>query len=267
MVANFISRELARGEAQAPTYTPYISDDAGAAPWHVTADEHSMAITKWPTNGQARQADRPQKLHFRAWLMYRISFIFTADICGAWLPFGRISAHMNNVSALLRPFASQSPKTSPYLLLTTTPCLPNWMSLRERAEWTFGAADFADLLPSGHARFKAHAVAQCAKPAVPPVKVTNAWGPPPVSKTGAPKRVWRPRMKSLGIYLPIRRRKLTELTIARPNRGSQNRRPLSVNVPARPSLRRRSHPADTRTGKYQNRKWAFLLCRPPGGFQ
>ena len=87
-MANFIGRELARGKIQAPSYTPYIVAEVSVPPWPVPAAEHTLAIAKWPNNRQAEKADLPQKLPFRAWLIYRLRFIFAADIGGAWAPLG-----------------------------------------------------------------------------------------------------------------------------------------------------------------------------------
>ena len=100
MMANFISLELSRGKIQVPSYAPYIMDDVSVAPRPVPAAEHALAITKWPNNRQAKKADLPKNLPFRAWLMYRLRFIFTADICGAWTPFGGFSSQLNDISVL-----------------------------------------------------------------------------------------------------------------------------------------------------------------------
>ena len=53
LMANFISRELARGKIQVPRYTPYIVADVSVTPWPVPAAEHTMAIAKWSNNRQA----------------------------------------------------------------------------------------------------------------------------------------------------------------------------------------------------------------------
>ena len=52
-MANYVSRELARGKCQTPSYTPYIVADFPAAPWPPPSAEHTAAITKWTSNKQA----------------------------------------------------------------------------------------------------------------------------------------------------------------------------------------------------------------------
>ena len=50
LAANFISRELSIGKAHVPIHTPYIVADVASDSWPVPAAEHSMDITKWPSN-------------------------------------------------------------------------------------------------------------------------------------------------------------------------------------------------------------------------
>ena len=88
LMANYVSRELARGKCQTPSYTPYITADVSAAPWPVPSAEHAAAMAKWTSN---KQASKPgaQPLRFHTLAMYRMRFIFTADLCAAWPPLWR----------------------------------------------------------------------------------------------------------------------------------------------------------------------------------
>ena len=92
-MANYVSKELAKGRMQVPAYTPYIVADVTAAPWPVPTAEHTSAIAKWKggraTAGHAK-ADRPQPLPLNAWALYRLRFIFTSDLCSVWDSFGGI---------------------------------------------------------------------------------------------------------------------------------------------------------------------------------
>ena len=90
---NYVSKELAKGRLQVPAYTPYIVADVTAAPWPAPASDHTSAIAKWEsgraTAGRAKAA-RPQPLPLHAWVLYRMRFISTADLCGEWGSFGGI---------------------------------------------------------------------------------------------------------------------------------------------------------------------------------
>ena len=69
---NYVSRELPRGAAKTPSYTPSVVPDVGEVPWPVPTAEHSAALTLWSANArQAAKASRPQSLPFNAWLLYR----------------------------------------------------------------------------------------------------------------------------------------------------------------------------------------------------
>ena len=159
--------------------------DVSVAPWPVPAAEHTLAITKWPNNRQPKKADLPKKLPFRAWLMYRMRFIFAADICGAWLPFGGLSDQLSNFFALLHLSTTGNIATAMAYDALLSANLAE--SARARAARTVGAVDFADLLSTGRARFKIQAVAQC-------VRTPNI---PPVDKKPDTNRTWLPKKEYL----------------------------------------------------------------------
>ena len=136
--------------------------------WPVPASGNTQAITQRPNSRQAEKSDRPQKLAFHAWLMCRIRLISTSDIFGAWAPFGGMSAQLCNISGLLRLETTENIATAMAYGALLSSHLAE--SARARAEKAVGAVDFVDLLSTEHARFKAHAVAQCSKTSVPPAK-------------------------------------------------------------------------------------------------
>ena len=82
LMANCVSRELARGKCQTPSYTPYIAADVSAAPWPVPSAEHTDAMAKWTSDNQASKPGA-QPLPFHTWAMYCMRFIITADLCAA----------------------------------------------------------------------------------------------------------------------------------------------------------------------------------------
>ena len=100
-MANYVSKELAIRKRKAPSYTPYIVADIATAPWPVATAEHSAALTKWAGNRQPAKLTNTNQLPLNAWILYRMRFVCTSDICGAWSSFGGISAQLGNLSILL----------------------------------------------------------------------------------------------------------------------------------------------------------------------
>ena len=143
LMANYASRELARGKRQTPPYTPYIVADISTSPWPVPSAEHTTAVAKWEAN---KQAPKPgaQPLPFHTWALYRLRFIIAADLCAAWLPFGGIAAQLNNLSILLHLAAVESIAVA----LAYDAILSAHLEelVRARADRTAGAVDFMDML-------------------------------------------------------------------------------------------------------------------------
>ena len=107
-MANFIRNELVRGQTQGTSYTPYIVADVSDAPWPGPSAEHTAAAAKWGNNRHATKVVNPQAAPFNSWLLYRLRYILTADLRGAWADFGGISAHLNFISISLRVATTES---------------------------------------------------------------------------------------------------------------------------------------------------------------
>ena len=99
LVANYVSRELDRGEHHTARYTPYIVADLTDAPWPVPTAEHSAANTRWAGLREAAKDPKIHHLPSHGWVLYRIRFIPTSDICGARPTFG-LSAQLNHSSVV-----------------------------------------------------------------------------------------------------------------------------------------------------------------------
>ena len=140
-MSNYVSRELALGDLQIPSYTPYIAPDLSGSPWCVPIAEHSAALTRWRVSRQAAKMHKNLQLPFTDCVLYRMRFIFAADICGDWPSFGGISAHLNGLSAALNIAATDNFQTD----LLYDSLLPNRLEelARSRAERVSGATDFA----------------------------------------------------------------------------------------------------------------------------
>ena len=192
LMANYVSRELARGKCQTPPYTPYIVPDLSLAPWPVPTAEHTSALARWKANKQAPKAGTPL-MPFPTWTLLRLRFIFTADLCGAWSPFGGIAAQLNNFSILLHLSAVESIAVAWAYDSILSAHLEELA--RSRADRTAGDVNFAELLSTENHRFKMQAIAQAGRPAnapassdrVPPKAVSDP------KATAVPKRKWLPK--------------------------------------------------------------------------
>ena len=144
LATNYVSRELGRAKCQTPSYTPYIVADFSAPPWPVPSADRATAMAKWNSNNQApKPGARPRSFH--TWAMYRLRFIITADLCDAWLPFGGLSAQLNNLSTLLHLATVESISVA---LAHDTILSAHLEELaRARDNETAGAVDFTDLFP------------------------------------------------------------------------------------------------------------------------
>ena len=86
-VANYISRELARGRNKVPAYTPFIVPGVSAAPWPVPSKERQSDVTRWRTSARLAK-DNPSSIPMQSWILYRLRFLIAADLAGAWAAFG-----------------------------------------------------------------------------------------------------------------------------------------------------------------------------------
>lgn len=191
-MGNYTIKELALGKTQVPSYTPYIVVDVTAAPWPVPSAEHTAAASKWKANRQAAKAVNPQAVPCDAWLLYRLRFIFTADLLGTWADYGGISAHLNFISISLHIATTESIAAALiYDGLISTHLEEIALSRANKAD---GAVGFSDLLTSEHSRFKIQAATQ-AKHAVATAVLTKK--EQKGEKEKARKRAWLPKKEFL----------------------------------------------------------------------
>ena len=147
-------------------------------------------MTRWRTNSrQAAKNAKPQSLPFSAWILYRIRFISTADVCGAWSSFGGLAAQLNHLSIVLHIATTETIGTA----LVYDSLLSSHLDelARSRAGRVGDAVDFASLLSNEHHRFKIQAATQTAKP--PPAEKGKDKGKGRKKK----KETWLPKKEYL----------------------------------------------------------------------
>ena len=253
LMANYVSREIARGKCQTPPYTPYIVPDLSIAPWPVPTTEHTSALARWKSNKQTAKAGAPT-LPFPTWVLLRLRFILTADLCGAWFPFGGIAAQLNNLSILLHLSAVESIAVAWAYDSILSAHLEELA--RARADRTAGAVDFVDLLSSENHRFKMQAIAQAGRSA--PGSAGADRAPPKASTeakaTAAPKRKWLPRKQYLAQLAAEKRAAeaaATATAVAAASSAPPPERPPVISRPVYNDRRRsRSRPRSPRRADY-----------------
>ena len=100
LMGNYVTRELARGERQTPSYAPYTVADLPDAPLPVFVANRA---TSSPKREAIRHPSKPgaQQIPTHARNIYRKRFMMTADPCASWLTFDGLAAHLGNLSAVL----------------------------------------------------------------------------------------------------------------------------------------------------------------------
>ena len=101
-MVNFISQELARGQAKIPAYAPYVVPELNKPPWAQQTQDHLSANENWKKfSRQAKRSTLPQELSIQAWLLYSIRYVIAADFCAAFVSFGGIGPQINHIGVVL----------------------------------------------------------------------------------------------------------------------------------------------------------------------
>ena len=71
-------------------------------PWCDPSSDHRAALTLWQEISRRRyRSGAPMVLHFQALVLYNIRFLAPGEICGAWLSFGCLAAHLHKLDIVL----------------------------------------------------------------------------------------------------------------------------------------------------------------------
>ena len=105
-MTNEISELLARGQACSPAYFPFVVLPLNKEPWIPSLLEHKRAQDAWNTRMKSFASDQP--LSFQSWIFYRLRFVLTAEVVGAWAPFGGLIAQINNIGVTLNIAVSEN---------------------------------------------------------------------------------------------------------------------------------------------------------------
>ena len=102
-MANWVNREISIAKSKDPSFNPYIVPKLTDAPWLPPDSDRAAARTRWLS--YARKARGPtahHELSIRAFNLYHLRFLFSADLCGPWMQFGAIRPHLFHLSSVLR---------------------------------------------------------------------------------------------------------------------------------------------------------------------
>ena len=98
-MVNVVAEELARAAAFPPPYKPYVTADYTAHPWLPRSSIHVNALASW--RARAQRVPNKQDISFQMWLHHHYRFIFAAELCSAWKPFGGLAAQLSLIAVLL----------------------------------------------------------------------------------------------------------------------------------------------------------------------
>ena len=104
---NAIGEQLSIADSNAIAYRPYIYLDLTRKPWVPPIIEHQRAIDAW--KAAVRNYSSPQPASIQQYLLYRLRFVFAADLAGSFTPFGGAVAQFNNIGLLLSNAIIDSP--------------------------------------------------------------------------------------------------------------------------------------------------------------
>ena len=105
-MVNEISEMLARGQACSPSYVPFVFSPLNKEPWIPSLFEHKKAQEGW--NSRMKSLNSDQSLSFQSWILYRMRFIVSAEVCGAWQLYGGLIAQVNNLGITLNIAVSEN---------------------------------------------------------------------------------------------------------------------------------------------------------------
>ena len=97
-MVNIISEEIARGEANPQPFAPYVAPNFHEHPWLPRQTAHVQALATWKAKNRG---SRKQSIAFQMWLHHHYRFVFAAEMCHAWKPFGGIAAQLNHIAVIL----------------------------------------------------------------------------------------------------------------------------------------------------------------------
>ena len=97
-MVNVVSEAIARGEANPQPFFPYVTADYQQHPWLPRINAHTNALTAWKSKAQGV---RKKAISFQMWMHHHYRFVFAAEMCNAWSPFGGLAAQLNHIAVLL----------------------------------------------------------------------------------------------------------------------------------------------------------------------
>ena len=86
-MANLIRKELDGAPNKDPPSKPFIAPELSSAPWIPDKSDHTSAMSSWKALSKNRKPDPPE-CSIQSFILFQLRFVFAADLCQAWHPFG-----------------------------------------------------------------------------------------------------------------------------------------------------------------------------------
>ena len=105
-MVNVVSEAIARGEANPQPFMPFVTADYQQHPWLPRITAHTNALTAWKSKNVG--GVRKKAISFQMWMHHHLRFVFAAEMCNAWTPFGGLATQLNHIAVLLSLATTES---------------------------------------------------------------------------------------------------------------------------------------------------------------
>ena len=106
---NWIKKEVAIAASKDPPFVPYLAPKLWEHPWMPSDQDHTGARSRWlGYSKQAKRSIAPQTMTIQAFALYHLRFVFAADLCKAWQPFGGLGPQFAHLSSVLHLSVTES---------------------------------------------------------------------------------------------------------------------------------------------------------------
>ena len=101
-MVNWANKEMAIAESKDPPFRPYLAQRLTESPWIPADSDHTASRTKWVSySKQAKRTLPPKVVRIQALVIYRLRFLFAADLCSTWAKFVGLVPQLAHLSTVL----------------------------------------------------------------------------------------------------------------------------------------------------------------------
>ena len=107
-MVNAIRKEIAEASNKDPPFKPFILPKLSHKPWMPDTADRNLAMTNWKSYSKGRKTTIPLEMSIQSFLLFQLRFVFAADLCMAWSPFGGLAPQLSHLSIVLNLSVTES---------------------------------------------------------------------------------------------------------------------------------------------------------------